>query len=342
MDELFDGERDRTFMVMLVDDQAIVAERIRRDLLDEPRIDFHYCQEPGEAIGAAEVIRPTVILLDLLMPGVDGLSLIRSFRENRETKHIPIIVLSTKEDAIVKADAFAAGANDYLIKLPDRRELVARIVYHSNAYITMLQRDEAYRALRESQRKLEQKNFELLRMSNIDGLTGVANRRRFDELILEAWGHSRRTASPLAVAMIDIDYFKPYNDHYGHLAGDECLQRVARALQAQLPRMTDFLGRYGGEEFVAVLSATDQQGAIKVAERLCATINGLNIPHLHSEVSDHVTISIGLSVVVADSKLQPQGLVSAADKALYEAKHAGRNRVYCCEPGDHNLAVVAG
>ena len=318
---------DQGLMVMLVDDQPIVAERIRRDLLDSPQMDFHYCQNPHEALESAGMIRPTVILLDLLMPGVNGLDIVRAFRENADTRHIPIIVLSTKEESRIKAEAFAAGANDYLIKLPDREELNARILYHSRAYLARIQRDEAYRALRESQRELEQKNFELLRMSNVDGLTEVANRRRFDELIQEAWAHSRRTRSPLALIMLDIDFFKPYNDHYGHLAGDDCLKRVAQTLQQELPRLTDFLARYGGEEFVVVLSATDLEGARRVAERLRQSVEALRIPHGCSEVCGVVTISLGVAVTHASGSSQPQSLVAAADKMLYQAKHRGRNQV---------------
>lgn len=318
---------DQGFMVMLVDDQAIVAERIRRDLLDAPHMDFHYCQDPHEALAVAGVIRPTVILLDLLMPGVNGLDLVRAFRENAQTHHTPIIVLSTKEEPRIKAEAFAAGANDYLIKLPDREELNARILYHSRAYLARVQRDEAYRALRESQRELEQKNFELLRMSNMDGLTEVANRRRFDELLQEAWAHSRRTRSPLALMMLDIDCFKPFNDHYGHLAGDDCLKQVARTLQQELPRLTDFLARYGGEEFVVVLSATDLAGAQRVAERLRLAVEALAIPHACSEAAKVVTISIGVAAAHASASSQAQVLVAEADKMLYQAKHRGRNQV---------------
>jgi two-component system chemotaxis family response regulator WspR len=318
---------DQGYMVMLVDDQPIVAERIRRDLLDSPQMDFHYCQDPHEALTVARQIRPTVILLDLLMPGVDGLDLVRAFRGDADTHHIPIIVLSTKEEPRIKAAAFAAGANDYLIKLPDREELNARILYHSRAYIARVQRDEAYRALRESQRKLEQKNFELLRMSNIDGLTEVANRRRFDELIQEAWAHSRRTHTPLGLVMMDIDCFKPFNDHYGHLAGDDCLKRVAHTLQNELPRMTDFLARYGGEEFVVVLSSTDLAGAERVAERLRLAVEALRIPHACSEVGEYVTISLGVAAASASPACKPQDLVAAADKMLYQAKRQGRNQV---------------
>ena len=152
-------------MVMLVDDQAIVGESVRRLLAREPLIDFHYCADPGHAIDLAEKIRPTVILQDLIMPGVDGLTLVRQYRANPATKDLPIIVLSSKEDATVKSEAFTAGANDYLVKLPDKIELVARIRLHSNAYANQLQRDEAYRALRESQRQLLLSNAELLSLN---------------------------------------------------------------------------------------------------------------------------------------------------------------------------------
>jgi two-component system chemotaxis family response regulator WspR len=152
-------------MVLLVDDQAMVGETVRRMLADQPDVDFHHCSSPAEAIGAAERIKPTVILQDLIMPGVDGLTLVRQYRGNPAAKDIPIIVLSSKEDATVKSEAFTAGANDYLVKLPDKIELVARIRLHSNAYANQLQRDEAYRALRESQRQLLLSNATLLSLN---------------------------------------------------------------------------------------------------------------------------------------------------------------------------------
>ena len=148
-------------MVLLVDDQAMVAEAIRRLLLNEENIDFHFCSNALEATKVANQIRPTVILQDLVMPDVNGLTQVRRFRTNEDTKETPIIVLSTKEDPIFKRDAFAAGANDYLVKLPDKLELVARIRYHSKAYLNVLQRDAAYHALRESQQELLQTNTEL-------------------------------------------------------------------------------------------------------------------------------------------------------------------------------------
>jgi two-component system, chemotaxis family, response regulator WspR len=145
---------DVPVMVLLVDDQAIVAEAVRRALASEDGIDFHYCYQADEAMKAAIHTRPTVILQDLVMPGIDGLTLVQAYRANPAMRDVPIIVLSTKEEPAIKSAAFAAGANDYLVKLPDRIELVARIRYHSRSYVNLLQRDEAYRALRQSQQQL--------------------------------------------------------------------------------------------------------------------------------------------------------------------------------------------
>jgi len=148
-------------MVLLVDDQAMVSEAIRRALANEPDIDFHYCADAREAMSTATHIKPTVILQDLIMPGIDGLTLVSQFRANPATREIPIIVLSTNENPQIKGQAFAMGANDYLVKLPDRIELIARLRYHSRAYLNQLQRDAAYHALRESQQQLMENNTEL-------------------------------------------------------------------------------------------------------------------------------------------------------------------------------------
>ncbi len=152
-------------MVLLVDDQAMVGEAIRRALANQPNIDFHYCANPNDALKVAGQIKPTVILQDLVMPGVDGLTLVRQYRANAITKDIPIIVLSTKEEPAVKGEAFSAGANDYLVKLPDKIELIARIRHHSKAYLNQIQRDEAYRALRESQQQLVDSNTALISLN---------------------------------------------------------------------------------------------------------------------------------------------------------------------------------
>src|SRR5437660_8462748 len=152
-------------MVLLVDDQAMVCEAVRRALANQPDIDFHYCADACEAMETANQIKPTVILQDLVMPGIDGLTLVVQYRSNPATKDIPIIVLSTNENPQVKGQAFALGANDYLVKLPDRIELIARIRYHSNAFVNLVQRDAAYRALRESQQQLIETNAALLALN---------------------------------------------------------------------------------------------------------------------------------------------------------------------------------
>jgi PleD family two-component response regulator len=149
-------------MVLLVDDQSFVAEVLRRFFSQEKGIDFHYVSDPNEAISVANQVRPTVILQDLVMPGVDGLAIVGRFRANPGTRQTPIVVLSTKEEPQTKSLAFSLGANDYLVKLPDRLELIARVRYHSKAYLNLLQRDEAYRALRESQQQLLESNAALL------------------------------------------------------------------------------------------------------------------------------------------------------------------------------------
>lgn len=159
------GPTDYPTMVLLVDDQSIIAEAVRRSLSNEPDINFHYCPNPLEAIALAHHIKPTVILLDLVMPQLDGLTLLRHFRDDPFTRGIPIIVLSIQEEPTTKSDAFAAGADDYLVKLPNRIELVARIRYHTRGYVGQLQRDEAYRALRESQQQLVDSNTTLISLN---------------------------------------------------------------------------------------------------------------------------------------------------------------------------------
>ena len=151
-----------SMMVLLIDDQAIVAQSVRRLLADRPNIALHYCSNPADAIRAANEVRPTVILQDWVMPSIDGLDLLQMFRNNALTADTPIIVLSSEENPDVKRRAFAAGATDYLVKLPDRVELIARIESHSKSYQVRLQRDEAFRSVRESQQQLSQSNVALI------------------------------------------------------------------------------------------------------------------------------------------------------------------------------------
>ncbi|WP_343609691.1 diguanylate cyclase [Novosphingobium sp.] len=320
------GVAPRSVMVLLVDDQIVIGEAVRRALLSDPTIEFHYCSNPLEAVDIARKVAPTVILQDLVMPQVSGLDLVKAYRADPVTRGIPIIVLSTKEEATIKSDAFMAGANDYLVKLPDRIELIARIRYHSAAYLSQIQRDEAYRALRKSQQELMEANFALQRLTNVDGLTGLSNRRYFEDYLETEWRQAARMKEPLSVLMIDIDHFKQYNDTYGHLAGDEVLRKVARAVQDTFRRPRDLTVRLGGEEFLVVLPATPHDQLAMLAQRAVQAVRGLDEPHKSSPVAGHVTISVGAASCVPDKDGEPYALVEVADKALYEAKHQGRDR----------------
>jgi len=315
-------------LVLLVDDQVMICEAVRRMLANQPDLDFHYCTDPMEAVRVADRVKPTVILQDLVMPGIDGMELVRHYRENPSTHAVPVIVLSTKDDPTIKSEAFQAGANDYLVKLPDRVELIARIRYHTRAYLDHVQRDEAYRALRESQRQLMRVNLELERLTRIDGLTGLGNRRYFDEYLAAEWRRGVRTRAAVSVLMIDVDNFKSYNDRYGHLAGDDVLKRVAEVLQSGANRSTDLAARYGGEEFVIVLTDVSLAGANVVAQRIGQGVRDLNIPHGEGRL----TVSIGVSTLVPGEGGDPDQLLNAADRALFRAKAAGRDRVILHEP----------
>lgn len=318
-------------VVLLVDDQMMVAEGIRRMLVDEADIAFHYCNDPNQAVSMATEIKPTVILQDLILPDIDGYTLLKAYRANEATHNIPVIVLSTKEGPEDKSLAFERGANDYLVKLPDRIELIARIRAHSKSYLAQIQRDEAFQALRELQQDLEKSNEELQKLSSLDGLTGIANRRRFDEFITKECQRSARENTSLSLILIDIDHFKLYNDNYGHLAGDGCLRQVAGALDEIIHRPADLVARYGGEEFGVVLPNTDMEGAIQVAKLLIKKIRSLAIPHKFSEVVDHVTLSMGIASTVACESVSPAELIDQADKAMYRAKDSGRDNFQVAE-----------
>jgi two-component system, chemotaxis family, response regulator WspR len=237
------------------------------------------------------------------------------------------VVLSTKEDPTVKSEAFAQGASDYLIKLPDTIELIARVRHHSKAYIYEVQRDEAYRALHESQRKLIETNLELQRLTNVDGLTGLSNRRYFNEFSGPQWKLAIREKSPIGILMVDVDNFKKYNDTYGHLAGDEVLKGVGAAMQKSVSRPTDLPARFGGEEFVVLLPASPLESVRTVGERLRANVEELGIPHVASTVCGHVTVSVGGAVTIPAPDATLISLIEAADQALYEAKETGKNRL---------------
>ncbi len=325
---LTDGNMTDAIVVLLVDDQPMVAEAIRRMLENEDAIIFHYCSDPKKAVDMAVEVQPTTILQDLVMPDIDGMTLVRIYRNHPMLKNTPVIVLSSKEEPKDKSEAFSNGASDYLVKLPDQIELVARIEAHSRSFVAQQQRDQAFQELHELQKKLEESNIELERLSAIDGLTGIPNRRSFDEYITKEWSRAVREETCLALLLIDIDFFKKYNDGYGHQGGDDCLRKVATALAETMRRSSDMVARYGGEEFGVILPNTDIDGAMVIAEELRLAVEQLALKHEFSDVGGIVSISLGAAGIPPRCGENSASLIALADGALYEAKEEGRNR--CC------------
>jgi diguanylate cyclase (GGDEF)-like protein len=274
----------------------------------------------AEGIAAFQREAPQLVLLDVEMPGMGGFEAARAIRAWEGGKAwTPIIFLTGLSSADDLSAGIDAGGDDFLTKPVSVQVLAAKIKAMTRLY-------DVRSRLQDTTRQLEQANEILLRLSTVDGLTGIANRRRFDEALNTEWPRAGRDTAPLSLLLIDIDHFKQYNDHYGHVAGDECLHQVALALRQQIKRPADLVARYGGEEFAALLPLTPLGGAMSVAWSLCHAVQNLAIPHAHSSAAHHVTISIGVCAMTPARGLQMQHIVEVADEQLYRAKHDGRNR----------------
>lgn len=291
--------------VLIVDDTPINIQVLVNALKDTYRV--RIANEGRKALSvAASEDPPDIILLDVMMPEMDGYEVCRRLKQNSKTMHIPVIFVTTRRSSEDEAFGLNLGAVDYISKPFSIPVVKARVRTHL-------------------QLKLRTDKLEALAM--VDGLTGIANRRSFDQTLDLDWRRARRTGSHLSLIMIDIDEFKAYNDNYGHGAGDECLRVVAGAIESTMRRPGDFVGRYGGEEFVVLLPECDLEGALTMAEKIRLAVKALKIPHAFSGTADHVTVSLGCHAMLCESKTSSNQLLQEADQALYLAKQRGRDRV---------------
>ncbi|MBW7861583.1 MAG: diguanylate cyclase [Rhodocyclaceae bacterium] len=291
--------------ILVVDDAPENLRVMTSVLKDHYKVKVATSGERALAVaGGAE--RPDLILLDVVMPGMDGYEVCERLKADPDTAEIPVIFVTSRDDEEDEEHGLAAGAIDYIVK-PIRPSIVqARVRNHI---------------------ELKRSRDLLQRLTTVDHLTGIHNRRRFDEYLDIEWRRAARDRDPVALIAIDIDHFKAYNDHYGHPRGDECLVAVARTLFDVAARPTDLVARCGGEEFACVLPATDIESALELAERMLARVRALDLPHAASPLQGRVSVSMGVAAAVPQAGSSPEGLIELADKALYEAKASGRNRV---------------
>lgn len=290
--------------VLVVDDVPENVEVLQTILQDEYRVLTATNGPKGLEIAAAEL--PDLVLLDVTMSEMNGYEVCRALHSQFATENTPVIFVTSLEESQDEAKGFEVGGVDYITKPVNPIVVKARVGTHI---------------------KLKRQADALRRLSSLDGLTGIANRRRFDELLGINWSRCSRSGGPLALVILDVDFFKQYNDTYGHQMGDECLRAIAGVLTSHTNRIDDLAARYGGEEFVCLLPHTPVEGALKVTKSILSSISQLGLPHRASKVSDMVTASAGVAVAEHFRGESSQGLLKRADLALYWAKSNGRNQV---------------
>lgn len=285
--------------VLIVDDEPgniqVLAEAL-------PGYDVRFATSAARGLSLALEQSPDLILLDVLMPGMDGFEALRWLKSEPRTQHIPVIFVTGLADMEDEERGFALGAVDYILKPVSPAIVRARVRTHI---------------------ELKRQRDLLEEHAALDGLTGIANRRRFDQELARAWHAAQRSGQPLTLMLLDVDHFKRFNDHYGHSPGDECLRRVAGALARAFSRGEDLAARYGGEEFALLLPGDD--GAAQALRALRA-VHALQIPHERSECSVLVSVSIGAITTVPVPGSSADAALTLADGLLYAAKHGGRDR----------------
>lgn len=292
--------------ILIIDDSSVSIDILRASL--EPEFEIFAALDGQSGYEIAKFWQPDLILLDINIPEFNGYQTCTLLKSDPATQAIPIIFMTALMTEESEARSLMLGGADTISKNSNTEIIKLRI---------------------KNQIDLKHCKDLLERLSTTDELTNIANRRRFNEFLHQEWRSMVRAKDFLSVILIDIDYFKDYNDHYGHITGDCCLRQVAQTLQGALSRPVDFVARYGGEEFICVLSMTDSTGAEIVGEKLRNAVQQQKIPHQPSVVADVVTVSLGVATVIPHPGVDTSRLIDYADKALYQSKNNGRNRITC-------------
>ncbi|WP_326533265.1 diguanylate cyclase [Pseudorhodoferax sp.] len=290
--------------VLVVDDSALNRQMLTDLLRSEYNVMVARDGEQGLELALQQP--PDLILLDVVMPGLDGHEVLRRLKGDARTSMVGVIFITGLDTAEEEERGLRAGASDYITKPFHAAVVRARVALHLQ--------------LARQRRMLEQ-------LARIDGLTEIPNRRHFDDMLAHETARAGRTGLGLAVALLDVDCFKQYNDHYGHARGDRTLQAIARVLQTGMRRPADMAARYGGEEFVLLMPETDAPGALLRADRIRLEIEQLGIAHAKSDAAPCVTVSMGVAQGMRADELSGPALLLQADMRLYAAKRGGRNRV---------------
>lgn len=290
--------------ILVIDDSILQIVSLLNLLEQDHTVEL--CSTGPEGLKRVKEFEPDLILLDIIMPEMDGFEVLRRLKQDEAAKDIPVIMITSLSDADNEEKGFTLGAVDYIIKPFQKSIVKARVQTHTELY--------AYRRSMEN-------------LARLDALTGIANRRSYDERSVQEWNRAIRDKKPISIAVLDIDYFKEYNDLYGHPNGDEVLRKVAQALSGNLRRASDFAARYGGEEFALLMPNTPEEAAVKISENICKSIECFCIPHGSSCISEFLTVSVGGITVVPNMEEDYGDYFGMADRMLYEAKKNGRNKV---------------
>ena len=303
MDELLDSSHGKP-KLLVVDDQPINIQVMHQLFGGDYQV--FMATSGAQALAICQANPPDLVLLDIVMPGMDGFEVCSQLKANDATCNIPIIFVTAHTDAAQETHGLSLGAVDFIAKPVNPAVVRARVKTH----LTLKFQSDLLRKL-----------------VFLDGLSGVFNRRYFDQQLSVEWSRSARSGLPLSAIMIDVDYFKLFNDRYGHQSGDDCLRQIAVTLKACLKRPADLVARYGGEEFACILPDTAFADAMCLAVDLERRIRALSIPHVSSGLAGVVTISVGVATRTAGSSQEAAALVRLADTELYNAKQSGRGRV---------------